>query len=206
MGKLDLEETLKNLKLWRENSDEAAATILVSSNIGLVKFIAKKYINSGLSFEDLESTGMEGLVKAINMFDYINRPISSFSSYIARTIENYMLNEIKKNNKHRNDLSLETVISNYKNGRQLKLEDIVGTDENQMFDTIINRKNITVLREALKCLTPRELEIIMLRYGFEGKQKTIIETSIILGTNRHTVSIQEKKTLIKIRNLYEKNI
>jgi len=203
---LDAEKTLRCLILWRENNDEIAASYLFESNIGLIKSIAKKYYNSGLTIEELESIGTEGLVKAINKFNYIDKPIEVFTSYIATSIENQILNEIKKNNRNIKTLSFETVIGYNKNGIELKLEDIIGTDSEKLLNDFINKMKLKALKEVLRTLTLQELQIIMLRYGFEGEQKTIIEISKILGKNRHTVSIQEKKALIKIRNLYDKKI
>lgn len=203
---LDAEKTLKCLILWRENNDEIAASYLFESNIGLIKSIAKKYYNSSLTIEELESIGTEGLVKAINKFNYIDKPIEGFTSYIATSIENQILNEIKKNNRNIKTLSFETVIGYNKNGIELKLEDIIGTDSEKLLNDFINKMKLKALKEALHTLTLQELQIIMLKYGFEGERKTIIEISKILGKSRHTVSIQEKKALIKIRNLYDKKI
>lgn len=201
MKKLDEKETLRNLILWRENNDENAATILVSSNIGLVKFIAKKHVNSGLSFEDLESAGMEGLVKAINMFDYINKPIEGFSSYIYTSIENHMLNEIKDNNKYRKNISFDGPVRDKFHNEEVMFEDVLSTDAEETFNAVIGKTTVGIVKEALECLTLRELQIITLRYGFEGERKSLVEIAKILGTNRHTISIQEKKALIKLKKL-----
>lgn len=71
--RLSLEETKKCLIAWREFNDKDALTLLFMCNSGLVGFIAKKYLSSGLTFDELVSAGNEGLLNAINKFDYKQR-------------------------------------------------------------------------------------------------------------------------------------
>jgi RNA polymerase primary sigma factor len=42
---------------------------MIVSNTGLVSFIANRYRNSSISFEDLQQEGMVGLIKAVDRFD-----------------------------------------------------------------------------------------------------------------------------------------
>ena len=46
-----------------------AKQILVERNLRLVVYIAKKFENTGIDFEDLISIGTIGLMKAINSFN-----------------------------------------------------------------------------------------------------------------------------------------
>jgi len=93
--KLSLEETYDYLIKWRELNDQEAQTILVTSNFPLVKYFAKKYFNVGLNFDELQSAGIEGLIRAINKFDYFNNDIRQFSSYISMAIDNQIKMEIR---------------------------------------------------------------------------------------------------------------
>lgn len=86
--RLTLEQTKKLLIAWRELKDKEAFHLLAISNSGLVGSIAKKYIGKGLTFEELNSAGNEGLIRAINKFDYENRAMEGFSTYIGTAIEN----------------------------------------------------------------------------------------------------------------------
>lgn len=58
--RLTPEETRKFLIAWRENQDKEALELLTICNSGLVKYIARRYLKKGLSFEELVSAGNEG--------------------------------------------------------------------------------------------------------------------------------------------------
>ncbi len=66
---LDLEETLRLIKLAKLGDDKAKET-LVTENMPLIKSIVRRYKNKLVEYEDLISLGTLGLVKAINNFDY----------------------------------------------------------------------------------------------------------------------------------------
>lgn len=198
---LNNEQTLNYLKLWREDFNEDALSLLTVSNTGLVKLIASKHSRKGLSFEELESAGYEALIRAINKFDYINRPIEGFSTYISVAIENAITREIDNYKKHEYVLSFETPIGSSKDGDDFKLEEIIGTDSDILFNDIINEMKIGVVREALKCLTSRERQIIILRYALdEQNKKTQDELAQIFNTSRQNISLLEQKALIKMRH------
>ena len=199
--KLTIEETYKCLKAWRELHDLDAHTLLTLSNGGLVKYMANKHLEKGFSREELESIGYVGLLRAIEKFDYINGDIRNFSSYIATSIENEMKYEIKKWSKHNHVQSFEQPIKTLRDGHELTVEDIIGTDAEELMDEIITNMEIKLVREALQCLTTRQKQIILLRYGLDKKnQKTQQEIAEQFGIARTTVANQEKYALVKMRN------
>lgn len=199
--KLSLDETKNCLRAWRELNDEEALEVLTISNNGLVGFFAKKYLGKGLTFEELQSAGFEGLLNAINKFDYNERAIEGFSTYISVAIENQMRNDLKKYNKHSHVLSFDQPIGQNKDGDEMKVEDLVGTDAEQLIEDVISEMKIEVVREALQCLTSREQQIILLRYGLdEAHKKTQDEVAEIFGCSRMTIAKQEQKALIKMRH------
>ncbi len=51
------------------NGDATAREELVRENIGLVKFIVRRYLNRGMEYEDLFQYGCLGLLKAVDRFD-----------------------------------------------------------------------------------------------------------------------------------------
>lgn len=199
--RLSLDETKNCLRAWREFADEKALEVLTICNSGLVGFFAKKYLGKGLTFEELQSAGNEGLLKAINKFDYNERAIEGFSSYISIAIENQMKMELRKYNKHSHVLSFDQPIGQNKDGDEMKIEDLAGTDAEQLIEDVISEMKIDIVREALQCLTSREQQIILLRYGLdEVHKKTQDEVAEIFGCSQATIAKQEQKALVKMRH------
>lgn len=199
--RLSLDETKNCLRAWREFEDKEALEVLTVCNGGLVGFFAKKYLGKGLTFEELESAGNEGLINAINKFNYKEKAIEGFSAYISIAIENQIRMELRRYNKHSHVLSLEQPIGQNKDGDELKIEDLIGTDAEQLIDDVISEMKIGIVREALKCLTSRERQIILLRYGLdEVHRKTLDEVAEIFGCSRVTIAKQEQKALVKMRH------
>lgn len=199
--RLSLDETKNCLRAWRELADEEALEVLTICNGGLVGFFTKKYLGKGLTFEELQSAGNEGLLNAINKFDYNERAIEGFSSYISTAIENQMKMELRKYNKHSHVLSFGQPIGQNKDGDEMKIEDLVGTDAEQLIEDVISEMKIDIVREALQCLTSREQQIILLRYGLdEAHKKTQDEVAEIFGCSKATIAKQEQKALVKMRH------
>lgn len=199
--RLSLDETKNCLRAWRELADEEALEVLTICNGGLVGYFAKKYLGKGLTFEELQSAGNEGLINAINKFDYNERAIEGFSSYISIAIENQMKMELRRYNKHSHVLSFDQPIGQNKDGDEMKIEDLVGTDAEQLIEDLISEMKIDIVREALQCLTSREQQIILLRYGLdEVHRKTQDEVAEIFGCSKTTIAKQEQKALIKMRH------
>ena len=87
-------ESLDLLKKYKETHDINDRNKLVESYIGLVNFIASKYVNvTGIDHYELASYGYEGLIVSIEKLDFSKH---SVSSYIHNTINGYILNGISK--------------------------------------------------------------------------------------------------------------
>ena len=189
--RLTLDETKNCLRAWRELANEEALEVLTICNGGLVGFFAKKYLGKGLTFEELQSAGNEGLLNAINKFDYNERAIEGFSSYISIAIENQMKMELRKYNKHSHVLSFDQPIGQNKDGDEMRIEDLVGTDAEQLIEDVISEMKIDIVREALQCLTSREQQIILLRYGLdEVYKKKQDEVAEIFCCSKTTIAKQ----------------
>lgn len=199
--RLGLQETLEKLKLWRESFDEDALTALVLSNQGLVKHFAYKYGNNVISSEDLQSIGNEALIRAIYQFDYINRPIEGFSSYIMVAIEHEISVEFRKNNKHSHVISLNQPLYQAEDGDSINFENIISSDSEKLFE---HKLNSNIVREFLNLLTPREREIIILRYGLDRNQpRTLAEIATIFGCTKQAINLIEQKTLRKMHSIWQ---
>lgn len=88
---LSREEEIKYARL-KNNGDLNARKILIESNLRLVISIAKKYINKGVSFEDLIQAGNEGLIRAADRFDETKG--YKFSTYATYWIKLEILRNI----------------------------------------------------------------------------------------------------------------
>jgi len=65
---LSLNEELELIERVKQGSKEAEEE-LMKVNIRLVSGVAKKYLNKGVSEEDLLKAGKEGMIKAAHKFD-----------------------------------------------------------------------------------------------------------------------------------------
>ncbi len=178
--------------------DVDARNKLIEHNLRLVVYIAKRFENTNLDIEDLISVGTIGLIKAINSYD--NSKKIKLATYSARCIENEILMYLRKNNKVKNNISLDEPLNVDWEGNMLLLSDILGTDP----DDVFYDAEKTVEKEALaKCadkLPERERQIIKMRFGILGTaKKTQKEIADIMGISQSYISRLEKKVLSKLK-------
>ena len=88
-----------------------------------------------------------------------------------------------------------------KEGNEIMLSDILGTDENEVPDAVALRiessRAIAVLRQVLDT---RERTVVLLRYGLtDGRPRSQHEIAEVLGISRSYVSRIEKKALEKMK-------
>lgn len=167
------------------------------SNQGLVKYFAYKYDSGVIPREDLESIGNEALIRAIHQFDYINKSIEAFSTYIGNSIEHEINVQFKKNNKHSHVISLNQPIYENNDGNTLDLENMIDSNSEKEFD---KKNDIYVVRKLLTYLTEKERQVIILRYGLDGsEERTLEEVGNFLGCTKQAIYQQEQKALEKMR-------
>lgn len=194
------------IRLLKEGSDiesRQAKEILVERNLRLVAHIAKKYQNVDEDMEDLISIGCIGLIKAVDTFDAGK---GHLATYACRCIDNELLMLLRSKKKTSREVSLFEPIGQDKEGNEIHLVDVI---EQQQPDIIENMELCSRKAKLLllieRCLTKREREIIILRYGLSGKdEQTQNEIGKRLGISRSYVSRIEKKALGKLRTEFEK--
>ena len=85
-------------------------------------------------------------------------------------------------------------------GNELLLSDILGTDEDTVSSALEDDVDLCLLRQALRDLPQREREIVLMRYGLEGrKPRTQRELAQQYGISRSYISRIEKRALEKLR-------
>lgn len=198
------EDKEKEYLLKSKNGDIKARNILVEHNLRLVAHIIKKYYAVNVDQDDLVSIGTIGLIKAINTFD-MDKNIK-LSSYASRCIENEILMHFRNLKKSSQNVSLEDAVDIDKDGNTLKLMDLLSIDDD-FADNLDKKLNLQKINKYLtETLTKRELQIINLRYGFNGsKPLTQREVSSIMNISRSYVSRIEKKALEKLKERYDNN-
>ncbi|MGB7605468.1 MAG: RNA polymerase sporulation sigma factor SigK [Lutisporaceae bacterium] len=189
------------------NGNEDAKNILVERNLRLVAHIVKKYSNTGREIDDLISIGTIGLIKAIITFDDLKG--TRLATYAARCIENEILMTIRAAKKIKTEVSLHDPIGIDKEGNEISLIDILGSDNDIILDEVELKMQIKKLYQKMeKVLKKREKTVIELRYGLSnGIVKTQREIAEMLGISRSYVSRIEKRAIKKLyRSLYSENM
>ena len=178
--------------------DPGVRDTLIERNLRLVVYIAKKFENTGIYIEDLISIGTIGLIKAINTFK-ADKSIK-LATYASRCIENEILMYIRKTTGQRAEVSFDEPLNVDKDGNELLLSDVLGSDEDSVFAELEHEEDRRTVHRALNTLPERERVIIELRYGLCGnREHTQKEVADLLGISQSYISRLEKKILEQLR-------
>ena len=178
--------------------EEPARQELIEHNLRLVVYIARRFENTGINIEDLISIGTIGLIKAVGT--YRTDKNIKLATYASRCIENEILMYIRKIAGQKAEISLEEPINMDYDGNELLLADILGTDEDVVMRPLEDDVDLCLLSAALDTLTPREREIITLRFGLGGgKEQTQKEVADRLGISQSYISRLEKRIIQRLK-------
>ncbi|OCB00940.1 RNA polymerase sporulation sigma factor SigE [Clostridium beijerinckii] len=191
----DEEEDLVN-KL--NGGDENIRSTLIERNLRLVVYIARKFENTGVYVEDLISVGTIGLIKAVNTFNPEKK--IKLATYASRCIENEILMYLRRNSKIKAEISFYEPLNIDWDGNELLLSDILGTENDTVYNLIEDEVDKQLLVMALKSLNDREKEIVRLRFGLNGtREKTQKEVADMLGISQSYISRLEKKIIKRLK-------
>ena len=203
---LSPEEERKLTQRLTEQDSEARST-LIEHNLRLVVYIAKRFDSGSANVEDLISIGTIGLIKAVNTFDPSKN--IKLATYASRCIENEILMYLRRTGKTKSEISFDEPLNVDWDGNELLLSDILGTDEDIIYRDMENEAEIMLLRTAVNTLTPREKEIICLRYGIgrkDGREMTQKEVADLLGISQSYISRLEKKIMVRLKKSIQNNV
>ncbi len=177
---------------------------LIEHNLRLVAHIVKKFDNTGEDLEDLISIGTIGLIKAIE--NYSPDKGTKLATFASRCVENEILMHLRSLKKTRKDVSLHDPIGTDKEGNEITLIDILGTESDDVADKVELKIEKSKIYNNLDILDEREQEVIRGRFGLDqgGEERTQREIAKELGISRSYVSRIEKRALMKLYHEFYK--
>ena len=183
-----------------QEGDSQAKNILIEHNLRLVAHVVKKYQGTGEDTDDLISIGTIGLIKAVTTFN--PQKASRLSTYAARCIENELLMYFRAKKKHSKEVSLYEPIGTDKEGNEIHLLDILGTQETDFLKKMEQKENIKQIYDELeKMEMNKEKKTLIMRYGLYGrKPMTQKEVAKELHISRSYVSRIEKRAIMLIKS------
>ena len=182
--------------------DRAARDDLITHNLRLVVYLAKKYENTGVPAEDMISIGTIGLIKAVNTFTP-ERNIK-LATYASRCIGNEILMYLRKSSNRRQDASIDEPLNTDTDGNELLLMDVLTSDDPQVGEELERSAERAALRGAVGRLSPRERRIMELRFGLNHeKEHTQKEVADTLGISQSYISRLEKRIIRRLRRELE---
>ena len=181
-----------------EEGDESARDTLITRNLRLVVYIARKFESSGVGLEDLISIGTIGLIKAVRTF-CPGRNIK-LATYSSRCIENEILMYLRKNAQKRSEISIDEPLNVDWDGNELLLSDVLGSDADVVHRELESEAERRQLLSCVGRLPAREQQIMRLRFGICGeKEHTQKEVADRLGISQSYISRLEKRIIRRLR-------
>ncbi len=144
---------------------------LVLENMGLVGYVVKRYLHTGLEYEDLIQEGMVGLIKAAKEFD-VDRGVK-FSSFAVICIENAIRKMIRREKRGRCKIFLQAPYDMAEGGCEITLEDRLGCWQKEYGYAEMEM----VFLDCVSKLDRQEKWLIQ-KYFFEGKSQEEIGREI----------------------------
>ena len=184
------------------DGDDSARQPLITHNLRLVVYIARKFENSGAGLEDLISIGTIGLIKAVNTFSPVRN--IKLATYASRCIENEILMYLRKTSNTRQEASIDEPLNVDRDGNELLLCDVLGSDPDVISRGMEEQSERDVLLDSVKALGERERHIMAMRFGLFGySEHTQKEVADALGISQSYISRLEKRIICHLKEELE---
>lgn len=188
----------KEAELLARIGQEDARQTLIEHNLRLVVYIARRFENTKINIEDLISIGTIGLIKAVETYNPEKN--IKLATYASRCIENEILMYLRKNAGRKGEVSFDEPLNTDWDGNELLLSDVLGTEADVVMRPIEDDVDRSLLAASLKILSPREKEIITLRFGLGGGQeRTQKEVADHMGISQSYISRLEKRIIQRLK-------
>ena len=188
----------REAELLKHMEEESARQELIEHNLRLVVYIARRFENTGINIEDLISIGTIGLIKAVGTYR-ADKNIK-LATYASRCIENEILMYLRKNANRRGEVSFDEPLNTDWDGNELLLSDVLGTDADVVMRPIEVDVDRSLLAAAIDLLSPREKQIITMRFGLGGgNEQTQKEVADQLGISQSYISRLEKRIISRLK-------
>ena len=139
-----------------------------------------------------------GLIKAVGT--YRTDKNIKLATYASRCIENEILMYLRKNANRKGEVSFDEPLNTDWDGNELLLSDVLGTDADVVMRPIEEDVDRSLLAAAMEALSPREREIITLRFGLGGsREQTQKEVADRLGISQSYISRLEKRIIQRLK-------
>ena len=195
---LTKEEERTLMETMQPGNEQRIRATLIERNLRLVVFIARKFENTGIGIEDLISIGTIGLIKAVGSFDPTKN--IKLATYASRCIENEILMVLRRTSKLKLEVSLDEPLNTDWDGNELLLSDVLGTEEDEVSRPMEEDADRQALLRAVDRLSPRERDIVTLRFGLRGSREyTQKEVADRMGISQSYISRLEKKILQRLK-------
>ena len=198
---LEKEEEEKYLEMIAAG-DCSAREVLITHNLRLVVYIAKKFENTGIGVEDLVSIGTIGLIKAVNTF--CPEKNIKLATYASRCIENEILMYLRKTSNRKTEVSIDEPLNTDHDGNELLLSDVLAGDADSVNYNIEYEDEKRLLHSIVNKLNDREKLIINMRFGIDGQpEHTQKEVADTMGISQSYISRLEKRIIARIKKEME---
>ncbi len=193
-GRLDRKRAtlrqIEQIEGWLTEAETVKA-ILITSNLRLVVSIAKKFVDPGNSFEELVSEGNVALMRAVEKFNFAlgNR----FSTYATYAVQRHFFRVSQKSRQLRSRF-VPTEESLKDRAEELSPHEYCSSEQ------IAELKQL--FQKFLSDLEPREKQIVVARFGFDGKPpRTFRELGSEMGVCKERIRQIQTRAMDKLRDM-----